>query len=409
MRPLEGVVVVSCEHAVAAPLATRHLADLGARVIKIERPGSGDFARQYDETVNGMSSHFVWLNRSKQSVALDLKQRGSEEIMRRLLSKADVFVQNLVPGAAERLGLGADRLRRDHPRLITCSVSGYGPTGPYAGRKSYDLLVQSEVGLLSITGTPEHPAKAGIPVADISAGMYAFSSILAALFARERTGEGARIDISLFDSLIEWMSYPLYYTRYGEAPPPRSGTDHAAIAPYGLVRCGDGSEFVVAVQNDREWAVFCEHVLDRPGLVGDTRFTSVSARSGHRDELNEEIQGVLRDLSGEQFEELLDRAGIAFARRRDMTEVFDHPHMAMAARWMQIDSPSGPLTVMRPTGLAAEWDATAAPIPAVGEHTEAVLAWLDDGEAPGERAPATADDARPARDLEQVMEGSKGS
>lgn len=408
MKPLKGVVVVSCEHAVAAPLATRHLADLGARVIKIERPGAGDFARNYDETVNGMSSHFVWLNRSKESVALDLKRPDAQETMQRLLSRADVFVQNLAPGAAERLGLGAAQLRRNYPRLVTCSVSGYGPSGPSAGKKSYDLLVQAEVGLLSITGTPEHPAKAGIPVADISAGMYAYSSILAALYAREQTGEGAQIEISLFDSLIEWMSYPIYYTRYGKTAPPRTGTDHAAIAPYGLLQCGDNSEFVVAVQNDREWTLFCEHVLARPELLNDPRFASVSARSANRDALNEELEKVLRHLSGPRFEELLEQAGIAYARKRDMTEVFDHPQFAMADRWMQVDTPAGSLAVMRPTGLANDWDRAAAPIPAVGEHTDAVLAWLEDPDD-GRHAPrASADVHRPGPAGDQARAAASG-
>ena len=377
MRPLEGVLVVSCEHAVAAPLATRHLADLGARVIKVERPGSGDFARAYDETVKGLSSHFVWLNRSKESIVLDLKDPADALTMRRLLARADVFVQNLAPGAAERLGFGPRELRRSLPRLITCSVSGYGSGGPDAGKKAYDLLIQSEVGLISITGTPEQPAKAGIPVADISAGMYAFSSILAALYSRERTNLGADIEVSLFDSLIEWMSYPLYYTRYGTVPPPRTGTSHAAIAPYGIVRCGDGSELVVAVQNEREWTVFCREVLHLPALLADRRFETVPSRSRNREVLGRAIDKALGSMSGPALEASLTRAGIAFARRMEIPQVLDHLHAATPDRWVDVGSPVGPVNVMRPAGLARDWVPRMDNIPAVGEHTEQILSWLD--------------------------------
>src|SRR5882757_3716878 len=275
--PLDGITVVACEQAVAAPLATRHLADLGARVIKVERPGSGDFARGYDETVLGMSSHFVWLNRSKESLALDLKQPGSVETVLRLLARADVFVQNFAPGAAERLGLGAAALRLRFPRLITCSISGYGSDGPYRDAKAYDLLIQSEAGLVSVTGSEAQPAKSGIPAADIGAGMYAFSGILAALYERERTGAGAEIEVSLFDALTEWMGFPLYYAGYGGEPPRRTGADHPAIAPYGTFTAGDGREVVLAIQNEREWVLFCERVMERGDLATEPRFESSSS------------------------------------------------------------------------------------------------------------------------------------
>jgi len=369
-------VVVSCEQAVAAPLATRHLADLGARVIKIERPGTGDFARQYDETVHGLSSHFVWLNRSKESVALDLKSPESKILMQQLIDRADVFVQNFAPGAAARLGLGGEELRASRPGLITCSISGYGPTGPYASAKAYDLLIQSEAGLLSVTGTEGEPAKAGIPVADIAAGMYSFSSILASLFAKERTGEGSQIEISMFDSLVEWMAYPLLYTKYGKIPPARTGTSHAAIAPYGIIESGDGTEFVVAVQNEREWRRFCEAVLSRPTLRTDPRFLSVSQRSDNRVELNHELVAALAAVDGAELQRRLSAGGIAHARRRSVPEVLEHPQLAPQNRWATIGSPVGPVEVLRPPGLAKDWEEQMTEIPELGQHTESVCEWL---------------------------------
>ena len=374
--PLDGIVVVSCEQAVAAPLATRQLADLGARVIKIERPASGDFARGYDETVQGMSSHFVWLNRSKESVALDLKDPGDRATMLRLLERADVFVQNFAPGAAERLGLGAPALRERFTRLVTCSISGYGSSGPYRDAKAYDLLIQSEAGLVSITGSPDAPAKSGIPAADIGAGMYAFSGILAALYERERTGEGSDLEVSLFDSLVEWMGYPLYYAGYGGTPPQRTGTSHAAIAPYGTFSAGDGTDVVLSIQNEREWATFCEVVLGRPEVATDPRFAGGGRRVAHREELHTEIAAVFGGLTGEELIRRLAAARIAHARQRELPEVLEHPQLTARDRWTEIGSPVGPLrATLPPIGIAGRTPRMG-PVPAVGEHTRAVLDWL---------------------------------
>ncbi|HVL86055.1 MAG TPA: CaiB/BaiF CoA-transferase family protein [Pseudonocardia sp.] len=376
MLPLHGILVVSCEQAVAAPFATRQLADLGARVVKIERPGSGDFARDYDATVRGLSSHFVWLNRSKESVALDLKRDAGTVL--RLLERADVFVQNFAPGAAERLGLGSDALRSRFPRLVTCSISGYGPSGPYRDAKAYDLLIQSEAGLVSVTGTADEPAKAGIPAADIGAGMYAFSGILAALYDRERTGTGTHVEISLFDALVEWMGYPLYYTGYGGAAPGRAGTSHAAIAPYGTFTAGDGTDVVLAIQNGREWDAFCAEVLARPELSTDPRFGTGPARVRHRAVLHAEIDAVFGRLTGAQVVERLAAAGIAHARRREVTEVLEHPQLATRDRWRTVDSPAGPLRALLPPITFPGRPPRMDPVPALGEHTEAVLRWLDE-------------------------------
>ncbi|WP_410615240.1 CaiB/BaiF CoA transferase family protein [Amycolatopsis sp. lyj-109] len=371
--PLDGVTVVSCEQAVAAPLATRHLADLGARVLKIERPGGGDFARAYDETVHGLSSHFVWLNRSKESVTLDLKSDAAAGVIAALLDRADVFVQNFAPGVAERLGLGAAALRATRPRLITCSVSGYGSTGPYRDAKAYDLLIQSEAGLVSVTGSEAEPAKSGIPAADIGAGMYAFSGILSALYDRERTGQGTELEISLFDSLVEWMGFPLYYAGYGGTPPPRTGTSHAAIAPYGTFTAGDGTEVVLAVQNDREWAAFCEHAVARPDWATDARFATGSARVVNRAALEGEIDAVFATLTGTELEARLGAGRIAHARRRDLPDVLAHPQLTARDRFAEVATPAGPVRATLPPitvpGRAPRMD----PVPALGEHTDAVL------------------------------------
>jgi crotonobetainyl-CoA:carnitine CoA-transferase CaiB-like acyl-CoA transferase len=373
MLPLEGITVVSLEQAVATPFATRQLADLGARVIKVERPGVGDFARSYDETVKGLASHFVWLNRSKESLALDLKQEDAKEAMNRLVAKADVFAQNLAPGAAERLGLGTDALREEHPRLIVCNISGYGSSGPYRDKKAYDLLVQCETGLVSVTGTPETPSKVGISAADIACGMYAYSGILSALLHRERTGEGAALEVSLFEALGEWMGFPAYYTLYGREQPARSGARHAAIAPYGPFECGDGEVIFLGIQNEREWAKFCEVVLERSELASDERFDTNSHRVENRDALDEEIEAVFGGFSGEKAIERLEGAQIANARMRSVRDFLDHPQLEARDRWREVGSAVGSLRALIPPVTSDTWETQMKPIPEVGQHTEAIL------------------------------------
>ena len=375
MLPLAGITVIAVEQAVAAPFATRQLADLGARVIKIERPVVGDFARGYDATVDGMSSHFVWLNRSKESLTLDLKRTEAVDILRRLIARADVFIHNLAPGAMVRIGFASADVRRDYPRLIACDVSGYGSTGPYRDKKAYDLLVQSESGVLSITGTEQEPAKVGISVADISAGMYAFSSILAALLRREKTGEGSSLEVSLFDSLAEWMSYPIYYA-YGGTPPPRSGARHAVIAPYGPYTAGDGKVIYLGLQNEREWARFCADVLGRPELADDERFSSNPRRVEHRDELDAAIADAFRGLTAEQVIERLEAAHIANARMNTVQELIDHPQLAARDRWYQVDSPVGSVRMLKPPFNIAGVNVPMGAIPSVGQHTDAILGEL---------------------------------
>src|SRR5438045_3007294 len=333
MQPLHGITVVTLEHAIAAPFATRQLADLGARVIKIEHPEGGDAARAYDGSVKGQSSHFVWTNRSKESLTLDVKHPAAKAVLRKLLGDADVFVQNLAPGAVERLGFGAAALRERKPSLIWCGISGYGASGPYATKKAYDLLVQCEAGLLSITGTAEAPCKAGIPVADIAAGMYAFSSILAALLRRQRTGEGATIDVTMFEALGEWMGFPAYFTAYGGKAPPRSGAHHATIAPYGPFRAGDGAVVFLSVQNEREFARFCEQVLGDKGLAADQRFAGSPARLANREALHAEIDRVFRALTASELIEKLDAADIANARLNSMADFWRHAQSAARDRW----------------------------------------------------------------------------
>lgn len=374
--PLDGVTVVAVEQAVAAPLATRHLADLGARVIKVERPDGGDFARSYDETVRGMSSHFVWLNRGKESVVLDLKNPDDISVLHRLLAIADVFIQNLAPGAIDRLGLASTRLRDEYPRLVVASISGYGSSGPYRDAKAYDLLIQSEVGLVSITGTEEDPAKTGIPSADIAAGMYTFSGILAALYERERTGVGAEIEISLFDALTEWMGYPLYYAAYSGKPPARTGTSHAAIAPYGTIQARDGNEVVIAVQNEREWRAFCEFVLIDPSLAYDDLYATQALRVLNRSTLNEIIAQVTTRLAVEELEGRLVKANVAHARRRELLDVIDHPQLVERSRWTHVDSPVGPVSALFPPIIYPGRRAAMGPVPKLGQHTADVLAEL---------------------------------
>ncbi len=369
MGPLEGITVVSLEQAIAAPLCTRHLADLGARVIKVEREGGGDFARYYDERVIGQSSHFVWCNRSKESIALDLKTPQGVEVLSRLVAKADVFVQNLAPGATARMGFGYETLTTRHPKLIVCDISGYGSDGPDRDRKAYDLLIQSEAGFLSVTGTPEHPAKAGSSIADIAAGMYAYSNILAALIERGRTGIGKRIDISMLESMVEWMSFPLYYAYQGQPPPSRGGAAHPSIYPYGPFPAADG-EVMLGIQNEREWSAFCRLVLQRPEIATDPRFDANPRRSFNRAELYAIVAEAFSAVSVTEATARLDAAGIANAKVNDMAGVWGHPQLAARGRWSEVATPNGPIPALLPPGLT---EARMDPIPAVGEHTDRIL------------------------------------
>jgi len=371
--PLSGIVVVTLEHAVAAPLATRQLADLGARVIKIERPGTGDFARGYDRTVHGQASYFVWLNRGKESVELDVKSTDGQAALAALLARADVFVQNLAPGAAERLALGAAQLRTRHPRLICCSVSGYGPDGPYRHKKAYDLLVQCEAGLLSVTGTPDEPCKAGISVADIAAGMYACSGVLTALYERERTGRGSSFEVALLDALGEWMSQPYYYTVYGEQEVRRTGARHASISPYGPYSARGGQVFL-GLQNDREWVLLCERVLGRPDLITDDRFRTNPDRVAHDNVLTPIIETAIGSLSPDEVAALLDEVGIANARLRTPAEFASHPQLAARDRWREVDTPAGPVRALLPPVSVHGREAAMGAVPALGQHTASVLA-----------------------------------
>ena len=377
MRALAGITVVALEHAIAAPFATRQLADLGARVIKVERPGRGDFARSYDDRVRGLASHFVWTNRSKESLTLDLKHPDARAILHRLVGEqADVVVQNLAPGAAERLGLGWAALSAAKPSLIVCDISGYGNDGPYRDRKAYDLLIQSEAGFVSVTGTEDAPAKAGIPVADIAAGMYAYSNILAALIARQRTGRGRHIDVSMLESLVEWMGFPLYYTFAGAPPPARSGAAHAAIYPYGPFPAGDGTVVMLGLQNEREWDAFCTDVLRQPALARDARFATVAQRSANRTALHALIVAAFAPLTGAEVVARLDAAQIANARGNDMHEVWAHPQLAARDRWRAVDTPAGPVPALLPPGCGEADEPRFDAVPAVGQHTDAILAGL---------------------------------
>jgi crotonobetainyl-CoA:carnitine CoA-transferase CaiB-like acyl-CoA transferase len=372
MQPLAGITVASMEVAVAAPFAARQLADLGARVIKIERPEVGDFARGYDDKAHGLASHFVWTNRSKESLTLDLKQAAGAKILEQLLAKADIFLHNAAPGAVDRLGFAAERLHRAYPRLIVCSISGYGTTGPYRDKKAYDLLLQAEAGLLSITGTAETPVKAGISIADIAAGMYAYSGILAALLARERTGQGQVIEVSMLEALAEWMGYPLYYT-LGGSPPARNGASHAAIAPYGPFATGDGGTIVLGIQNEREWRHFCQIVLQRPELADDERFNSNWQRVTHRQALHQAIDERFAHLTVGEVMARLGQAGIANGEMRSVQGLLEHPQLAARQRWRQVDSPVGRLPALLPAATFSEVEPRFDPIPALGQHTEAIL------------------------------------
>ncbi|CAE6821561.1 CaiB/BaiF CoA transferase family protein [Paraburkholderia domus] len=373
MRPLDGIKVITLEHAIAAPFCTRQLADLGARVIKIERPGSGDFARAYDERVHGLSSHFVWVNRSKESLSLDVKAPEAAAILNALLADADVLVQNLAPGSADRLGLGYDTLREKYPRLIVCDISGYGADGPHRDRKAYDLLIQSESGFLSITGSPGEPAKAGCSIADIAAGMYAYTSILSALLMRGRTGVGSHIDVSMLESMIEWMSYPLYYAIDGQSPPALSGASHATIYPYGPFPAGDGKMVMLGLQNEREWKLFCERVMVQPALVIDARFDSNTNRVAARDALRELIVAAFAKLDAAQVMARLDAAGIANAQMNSLADVWAHPQLVARDRWRTVKTAAGTVPALLPPGLPDGVRPRMDPVPALGEHTDTIL------------------------------------
>lgn len=377
MRPLEGITIVTLEHAIAGPFATRQLADLGARVIKVERPGSGDFARGYDERVNGLASHFVWTNRSKESLTLDVKHPEARRILNRLvMEEADVLVQNLAPGAAGRLGLGYDTLSAQKPGIIVCDISGYGSDGPYRDKKAYDLLIQSESGFVSVTGTEDTPSKAGPSIADISAGMYAYSNILAALLQRNITGRGQHLDISMLECLVEWMNYPLYYSFEGAAPPRRTGASHATIYPYGPFPAGDGNEVMLGLQNEREWASFCEKVLQRPELTGDERFSSNSRRSAARQALRQIIVDSFASLTASQVVERLELAQIANARVNTMADVWAHPQLEGRQRWREVGTAVGVVPALLPPGSWEECEPRMDPVPALGQHTDAILSGM---------------------------------
>ena len=373
IRPLDGITVVSLEHAIAAPFCTRQLADLGARVIKVERPGSGDFARAYDKQVKGLSSHFVWVNRSKESLTLDLKQPAALAALKTLLKTADVLVQNLAPGAAARMGLTADLLQKENPKLILCDISGYGNNGPYRDKKAYDLLIQSEAGFLSVTGTPETPSKAGNSIADIAAGMYAYTNILAALLQRGKTGKGSVIDISMLESLGEWMSFPMYYAYEGAEPPPRNGASHATIYPYGPFKAGDGGTVMLGLQNEREWTQFCEVVLEKSALAQDERFDKNFKRNEKRVELLAIIDQCFKTLSTEQLIARLEKAQIANARLNDMHDLWKHEQLQARNRWTQVETPAGSIPALLPPGLNNSYEYRMDAIPAVGQHTESIL------------------------------------
>ncbi len=374
MQPLKGITVVTLEHAIAAPFATRQLADMGARVIKIERPGVGDFARGYDDRVRGLSSHFVWTNRSKQSLTLDVKQPEAQHLLMRLiLEEADVLVQNLAPGAAARLGLSYEALSARKPGIIVCDISGYGSDGPYRDKKAYDLLIQSEAGLLSVTGTPDTPSKTGPSMADIAAGMYAYSNILAALMHRAQTGQGQRIDLSMLESLTEWMGFPLYYSFDGASPPPRSGASHATIYPYGPFAAGDGKTVMLGLQNEREWKIFCDRVLMQPELAREERFSTNARRSDQRNELAALIAAAFAPMTAAQVAQRLEEAGIANARVNTMAEVWEHPQLQARARWRDVQTPSGPVAALLPPGSWQHGAPRMDAVPSLGQHTDEIL------------------------------------
>ncbi len=383
-RPLDGITVLSLEHAIAAPFATRQLADMGARVIKIERPKVGDFARSYDTRVNGLCSHFAWVNRSKESLALDLKHPEAPAILDKLLAHTDVLIQNLAPGATARMGLDFASLSPRFPKLIVCDISGYGANGPQRDQKAYDLLIQSEAGFVATTGSADAPAKAGVSIADIAAGMYAYTNILNAIILRGKTGKGCSIDISMLESLAEWMSFPLYYAYQGAAQPPRAGASHATIYPYGPFKAGDGKSVVLGLQNEREWASFCEKALRDPALAKDPRYDSVAKRSAARDALKALVEAAFQPLTALEVEGRLDEAGIGYGRMNDMADLWAHPQLAARKRWREVGSPVGPIPALLPPGANPAFEARMDPVPALGQHSEAILVEL--GFAQADRA-----------------------
>lgn len=376
IRPLDGVTVLAFEHAVAAPVCTRHLADQGARVIKIERPGVGDFARNYDQRVLGQSSYFVWANRSKESLTLNVKHVAAADIIERLLAKADVVIQNLAPGASARLGLDFASLQARYPRLIVCDISGYGSNGPYRDKKAYDLMVQAEAGLLAATGQADGMARAGFSVADVSAGMYAYTAILNALLLRARTGVGAQIDVAMLETLTEWMGNPMYYSFDEQPPAPRTGGAHPSIAPYGPVRVGDGQTLMMGVQNEREWQSFCSVVLEQPDLASDARFASNTLRSQNRQALAQIVNTVFATLSTEAAEQRLETAQIALSRVNTAADLWQHPQLQARRRWVQVETPNGPIPALLPPGSSTAYTARMDAVPSVGQHTDSVLAEL---------------------------------
>ena len=376
VRPLEGITVLSFEHAIAAPFCTRQLADLGARVIKVERPGVGDFARNYDERVRGMASHFVWTNRSKESLTLDLKDEAAQDVLEKLLPQVDVLVQNLAPGAAARLGMSFEALHEKYPQLIVCDISGYGEGGPYEKKKAYDLLIQSESGFVSVTGSKDEMAKAGCSIADIAAGMYAYTNILSALLLRGKTGKGSRIDVSMLESMVEWMNFPLYYSFEGQEPPVRAGAAHAVIYPYGPFPTGGGQTIMLGLQNEREWKVFCEQVLGKPELAADERFANNTLRTANRDALKQIIVDTFAGMSKDQVIELLETAKIANASVNDMKGVWEHEQLKSRNRWREMDSPVGKLPTLLPPGVNNAYEYRIDAVPGLGEHSEKILGEL---------------------------------
>ncbi|CZT09696.1 related to acyl-CoA transferases/carnitine dehydratase [Rhynchosporium agropyri] len=377
-RPLDGVTVIALEQVIAGPYCTRQLAEMGARVVKIERPGQGDFARGYDTRAGGLSSHFAWTNRSKQSLALDIKNPEDLALLKKLITKADVFLQNLAPGAADRLGLGYEALKETNERLIVCDISGYGADGPYKDKKAYDLLIQAEAGMLSITGTEETPSKVGASIADIAAGMYAFSSIMAALLVRAKTGKGCRIDVSMLECMVEWMGYPLYYSYDGASPPPRAGASHATIYPYGPFQARDAT-IMLGLQNEREWTSFCTKVLQNSSLISDPRFSSADLRSENRTQLKQIIESVFSRMTAEEVVQRLDEAAIGNAKVNDMHAVWEHLQLRERKRWKEIKTEKGTLKVSIPPAIPSNVEPIIGPVPRVGAHNEKIMRELEEG------------------------------